>query len=125
MLGALKRSRKRDLERGATHQGPHRADILLNRDGRALRSWLSRGEQKNLAASLLLTQARLLAKRGELPLLLLDDLESEFDQHHFEATLKNALDCAGQVWVSGTQVPECSVEHKVFHVEHGAVREMV
>ena len=125
LLEALKQSRKRDLERGATHQGPHRADLQLSREGRALRSWLSRGEQKNLAAALLLTQARLLAKRGEEPLLLLDDLASEFDQFHFEATLENALDCAGQVWVSGTLAPDCSVEHKVFHVEHGAVREVV
>ena len=125
LLEALRQARKRDLERGASSQGPHRADMVLSREGRQIRSWLSRGEQKSLAAVLLLTQARLLAARGELPLLLLDDLASEFDPQHFRATLASALECAGQVWVTGTLAPRFSADHKVFHVERGAVQEMV
>lgn len=122
---ALGRARKRDLERGVTSQGPHRADIILSRDQRPIRTLLSRGEQKSLAAALLLTQARLLSAQGELPLVLLDDLASEFDQQHFMATLDNALACAGQVWVTGTSTPVFAGEHKVFHVERGTVQEMV
>jgi DNA replication and repair protein RecF len=128
LLEALGRSRKHDLDSGATSQGPHRADILMSQNGQAIRTLLSRGEQKNLAAELLLTQARLLSAKGEAPLLLLDDLASEFDQDHFELTLDKALGCAGQVWVTGTRAPSFSAAyaaHKVFHVERGAVREVV
>jgi DNA replication and repair protein RecF len=125
LLEALGRSRKHDLDSGATSQGPHRADILMSRNGQAIRTLLSRGEQKNLAAELLLTQARILADKCELPLVLLDDLASEFDQEHFTATLANASACAGQVWVTGTRAPSFREEHKVFHVERGRVREVL
>ena len=64
---ALKRNRNRDLERGMTHAGPHRADLSLLCDGTSARAILSRGEQKLLAAALLLVQADLLAGLGERP----------------------------------------------------------
>jgi DNA replication and repair protein RecF len=123
LLEALRRSGKRDLEQGSTSQGPHRADILVTKDHRSVRSLLSRGEQKSFAAALLMTQAGLLASGGEAPLLLLDDLASEFDQQHVQSVLENALACAGQVWVTGTAACAFEQEHKLFHVEHGAVRE--
>lgn len=125
LLEALGRSRKHDLESGATSQGPHRADLVVSRGKAPVRNLLSRGEQKALAAELLLTQARLLAEMGELPLVLLDDLASEFDEEHFAATLGNALACAGQVWVTGTRPPPFAADHKVFHVERGRVREVL
>jgi recombinational DNA repair ATPase RecF len=58
-------------------------------------------------------------------LFLLDDLASEFDQPHVESVLASALDCAGQVWLTGTARPAFTQDLKLFHVEHGAVREMV
>jgi len=125
LLEALRRTRQRDLEQGATSQGPHRADLQMNRKGRTIRTLLSRGEQKSLAAMLLLTQAHLLAERGEAPLVLLDDLASEFDAEHFRSTLEQALICAGQIWITGTTLPTLDREGKAFHVEHGAVREVV
>jgi len=125
LLQALQQSRKRDLDRGATSHGPHRADILLTKEHRPVRTLLSRGEQKSFAAALLLTQAELLAASGEAPLVLLDDLASEFDQQHVEAVLENALACAAQVWVTGTTTCAFTGAHKTFHVEHGTVREMV
>jgi DNA replication and repair protein RecF len=89
------------------------------------RSVLSRGEQKILAAALLLSQAELLAGEKKVPLILLDDLASEFDQEHYESVLNRALQIGGQVWVTGTRTPEPSYPNKMFHVEHGEVREMV
>jgi DNA replication and repair protein RecF len=122
---ALAAARKRDLERGVTSQGPHRADMQINKGGKPVRAVFSRGEQKSLAATLLLTQAELIAGLGEPPLVLLDDLASEFDRPHFDAVLTRALHSAGQVWVTGTAAPEWQQEHKVFHVKHGAVQEMI
>jgi DNA replication and repair protein RecF len=125
LLEALSRSRKRDLEQGTTSQGPHRADIILTKEQRPIRTLLSRGEQKSFAANLLLTQARLLSARGEAPLVLLDDLASEFDRQHVESVLESALNCGGQVWVTGTAAPTSTRGHTAFHVEHGAVQEMI
>jgi DNA replication and repair protein RecF len=125
LLEVLRTHRQRDLEQGVTQHGPHRADLLLQRDGRPVRTALSRGEQKNVAASLLLSQAALLNQSGHSPVLLLDDLASEFDERHFSEVLKKALSCADQVWVTGVHADGVQGRQNVFHVEHGRVSKVV
>lgn len=125
LLSSLKRSRTRDLEQGATSVGPHRAEIAMLRDGHAVRSLLSRGEQKAVAAALLLTQAKLLAEKGERALFLVDDLQSEFDAAHVESVMAKALVWAGQVWVTGVAPLAVGEAHALFHVEHGTVLQVV
>lgn len=122
---ALSKWRERDLERGATSQGPHRADLVLMKGNTLARAVLSRGEQKILSSALLLAQAAFLKLQGESPVLLLDDLTSEFDRLHCKKVLAKFLETNGQVWITGTREPECSGPCSVFHVEHGTVREMI
>ncbi len=122
---SLTSCRNRDLEQGLTQYGPHRADVLLERDGRSIRAILSRGEQKNVAACLLLSQAELLKRSGQLPVILLDDLASEFDQRHFREVLQKALSCASQVWVTGVLADGLEGNPAVFHVEHGNILKVV
>ena len=117
--------REGDLVRGSTGSGPHRADFMIFYQDSTARSVLSRGEQKLLAAAMLLSQVEILAELGEKPLVLLDDLASEFDQERFESVLSRAIKGGGQVWISGTRNHQPDVDHKVFHVEHGKVQEMV
>ena len=122
---ALEESRENDLVRGLTGSGPHRADISLIYREASAKALLSRGEQKILAAALLLSQAEILAKKDKVPILLLDDLASEFDEDHYESVLSRALKIGGQVWVSGTRKTVPAHDHKMFHVKHGCVQEMV
>src|SRR5687767_10866940 len=69
-----------DLERGFTGHGPHRDDLVLRREGRDLRAYGSRGQQRlGLLALLLAERDELAAERGAPPLLLLDDVMSELD----------------------------------------------
>jgi DNA replication and repair protein RecF len=124
-LEALHANRRRDLERGQTSSGPHRADISIACESSPARAILSRGEQKVLAAALILTQAQLLAAGGETPVLLLDDLASEFDRYHYEQVLHCALANGAQVWVTGTREGEAAENCRRFHVEQGKVREVL
>jgi DNA replication and repair protein RecF len=125
LIKSLEENRENDLARGLTGSGPHRADISLLYQEASARSVLSRGEQKILAAALLLSQAEILAKKNRVPIILLDDLASEFDEDHYENVLNRALKIGGQVWVSGTRNIVPVQEHRVFHVKHGSVQEMV
>ncbi|HEY8638369.1 MAG TPA: DNA replication and repair protein RecF [Solirubrobacteraceae bacterium] len=69
-----------DLERGFTGHGPHRDDLVLERDARDLRTYGSQGEQRlGLLALLLAERDALTEARGAPPLLLLDDVMSELD----------------------------------------------
>lgn len=122
---ALANTRESDLERGLTGSGPHRADLALSCGRVPARAKLSRGEQKLLSAALVLSQADLLVSEGRVPLMLLDDLASEFDGEHFERTLSRALDIGGQVWLTGTSRPDLPWAGRVFHVEQGSVAEVV
>jgi DNA replication and repair protein RecF len=121
----LRRNRGRDADRGQTLSGPHRADLALTCGNTPARAVLSRGEQKILAAALLLTQAELLASLGEKPVILLDDLESEFDELHYSRVLERALATGAQAWVSGTRPRDAATTCMMFHVEQGEVRKVV
>lgn len=122
---ALSKGIEADVHRGVTGSGPHRADLVMTLEGKPARSVLSRGEQKILSSALVLSQAEILRSCGEDPVVLLDDLASEFDEMHLQSVVSKARETGGQVWITGTRkidLPENSV---LFHVEHGKVRRMV
>ena len=122
---AIKVSRQRDIERGSTGPGPHKADLYLSLDGAAARERLSRGEQKTMTAAMILAQAQLICESGEKPILMLDDLSSEFDEVHLGRVLNAGLDLGVQIWLTGTQlipaIKACKGTYTVFHVEQGGV----
>lgn len=93
-----------DLDRGFTGHGPHRDDIVLQRDGRELRVFGSQGEQRLGLLALLLAEREALAQvRGTLPLILLDDVMSELDPVR-RARLAERLDGPGQSVITTTDL---------------------
>jgi len=77
---ALAQSAKLDQERGSTQVGPHRGELGIQLDGVVARDRISRGQQKLLAAALLLAQLKLFPAHLPLqPSLLLDDPAAELD----------------------------------------------
>jgi DNA replication and repair protein RecF len=93
-----------DLERGFTGHGPHRDDLAFRREGRELRAYGSRGQQRlGLLALLLAEREELGAERGSAPLLLLDDVMSELDAGRRER-LANLLRRDGQAVITTTEL---------------------
>jgi DNA replication and repair protein RecF len=77
---ALGRSWRQDQESLATQVGPQRAELVIRVAGLAAKDRISRGQQKLLAAVLLLSQMRLLPQESRTrPTLLLDDPAAELD----------------------------------------------
>jgi DNA replication and repair protein RecF len=122
---AIQLSRPRDIERGSTGPGPHKADLYLSLDGAPAKERLSRGEQKAMTAAMILTQAQLITESGEKPVLLLDDLSSELDKEHLEKVLNAGMELGIQIWMTGTgpapALKDTEGSYKVFHVEHGRI----
>ena len=80
-LEALAANRRRDVAAGVSLLGPHRDDLLFVLDGQPAAAFASRGQQRTAALALRLAEARfLLARSGEHPVLLLDDVLSELDE---------------------------------------------
>ncbi len=71
----------RDLGRRMTTVGPHRDDLELRLDGRALRDYGSTGQQRSAAIALKLLELETIERAtGRCPVLLLDDVFAELDQ---------------------------------------------
>jgi len=80
---SLKSSFSLDTRMGFTHVGPHRADLKLQIQGVPATEKISRGQQKILVTTLLLSQAILYNKlSGKQCILLIDDVAAELDQQH-------------------------------------------
>jgi DNA replication and repair protein RecF len=91
---ALRGSARLEQERGTTQVGPHRAELSIQLEGIGARDRVSRGQQKLLAASLLLAQLRLFpADRSVQPSLLLDDPAAELDNERLAGLI---AEVAGQ-----------------------------
>lgn len=125
---ALQLSDFRDMERGSTGPGPHKADLNLTLSGVPARERLSRGEQKAMTAALIMSQAQMICESGEKPVLMLDDLSSEFDEKHLAKVLNAGMELDTQILLTGTVLPpvikSLKSQFRVFHVKHGSVTVM-
>jgi DNA replication and repair protein RecF len=126
LLESLRHSRERDLARGTTHAGPHRADVVLKLDGKLAREVLSRGQQKLVAVSMILAQLRLLADVLPVPAtLLLDDPAAELDPGRLARFIEQVVPLRCQlVLTSLASGPQAfGKPDRMFHVEQGRVTE--
>jgi DNA replication and repair protein RecF len=112
----------RDLERAVTGAGPHLRDASITAGGRELRSFGSQGEQRTAVLALVLGEAELLAeRRGEPPLLLLDDVFSELDTERRGALLAQ-LPQGGQTVITATHQPGVAEPDLIVEVTPGEAR---
>ena len=84
----LAERQRQELARGITVTGPHRDDVALTLDGLDAAGFASRGQSRTAVLALKLAEgAYLRAKRGQEPVLLLDDVLSELDAIRREQVL--------------------------------------
>jgi len=99
---------EREVRAGATILGPHRDDLLIRLDGVSAAAFASRAQQRTIALALRLAEARLLRqRRGDSPVLLLDDVLSELDAHRRTAVLAAVADYE-QVIITATDLDRFS-----------------
>jgi DNA replication and repair protein RecF len=99
-LAALEARFGDEVRRGLTLVGPHRDDLLIEVDGRDLRLYGSRGQQRLMALTLRLAEAGPVARAvGSAPVLLLDDALSELDPEVQGRVLEHVA-AAGQVFLT-------------------------
>lgn len=97
--------------------GPHRDDLAFLLDGRPLATFGSQGQQRTAVLALKVAEyAAMRDRSGSAPLLLLDDLLSELDEHRAEAFLAGIGEYE-QAYVTATHrpahVPDRSTAYRV------------
>ena len=124
---ALGASTREEAKAGTTLVGPHRDELSLQINGLSVRDFASQGQHKTFLVGLKLAEFSYLKDRcKETPLMLLDDVFSELDEHRCRHLL-DLVSGAGQVFVTATD--ERSVPGDIpggpqkakFHVQGGRV----
>jgi len=120
---------ERDLFRGATSSGPHKADLQFIVDGRNASEYMSRGQLRLLVSILLLAEVKLLKELTSKPsVFLIDDISAELDEDTREKFIAAVLEQDTQVFVTGIEKQQMSFiqnynNKKVFHVKQNHVIE--
>ncbi|MGB5622722.1 MAG: DNA replication/repair protein RecF [Gammaproteobacteria bacterium] len=128
LVQALASSQDRDRRFGATHAGPHRADIQIDVARRRARGRVSRGQQKLLAASLVLGQLKNLERRtGTQSVLLLDDIAAELDKDSLTRLIGAVSGLGVQIFITALSRDDVPLDrpYRLFHVEQGKVLSVV
>ena len=101
MAEALQHSWNHDLDMGATQVGPHRAELSIRLEGLPVKDRISRGQQKLLAAALLIAQIKLFPEDSPVqPTLLLDDPAAELDHERLADLIREVSSQSVQLIVS-------------------------
>jgi DNA replication and repair protein RecF len=124
LASVLKVNRTRDAAAGRAIGGPHRHDLVVAHRTKAMpAARSSTGEQKALLLGLILAHAELVAdRRGEPPILLLDEVAAHLDPTRRSALFER-LSGRGQVWMTATEASlfQGISEASRFHVEAGRI----
>jgi DNA replication and repair protein RecF len=112
--------RAAERETGQTLAGPHREDLAIDLAGRPARDFGSQGQKRSVALSLKLASASLLeAKRGQAPILLLDDVFAELDETR-RRRIGDRVREKGQVFIANPRAADLPFEpEKTLHIRQG------
>lgn len=100
----LRQRRGQDAAAGRATAGPHRSDLSVVHVGKNQPAEMcSTGEQKALLLGLVLAHAGLVGeRRGQAPVLLLDEVAAHLDAVRRGALFDRLVDMGAQVWMTGT-----------------------
>jgi DNA replication and repair protein RecF len=125
---ALAGRRSEELRRGTTLVGPHRDDLALTLAKMPVQQYASQGQHKTLLVAMKIAEFHFVReRRGEHPILLLDDVFSELDAHRAGHILRLS-EQLGQTIITTTDerifagTVSWNGTHRRFYVEHGTCR---
>ena len=103
-IQVLKNSRTNDLMLGRTSVGPHKSDLqAIYEDKLTLAKDCSTGEQKAILISIILANAKSLAKINNVsPIVLLDEVSAHLDKNRQAALYDEICGLGVQAWMTGT-----------------------
>jgi DNA replication and repair protein RecF len=125
---ALQDTRDRELRQRTTVVGPHRADLEIRWQSSLARKRVSRGQQKLLAAALILAQIQFRAATATTPVcLLLDDPAAELDVDNLWKLLEAVSELPSQLVLTALAQADFQAisPTTVFHVERGKFSQVV
>lgn len=128
---AVLKNKQRDQKNGFLSVGPHKADLRIKTKGIIAHEVLSRGQLRMLVAGMQLAQTQYLhAQTAKSSIFLLDDVGAELDEEKRKVFISRLNTSDTQLFVTAIDIKQLEFlenynDKKVFHVEHGQVREEI
>ncbi|MDO6695616.1 DNA replication/repair protein RecF [Aliiglaciecola sp. 3_MG-2023] len=126
---SINKKYERDCRNGYLSVGPHKADLKLKCNGVDVSETLSRGQLRMLVAALQLAQIQHLSGQTKKScVFLLDDIGAELDETKRESFIDKLLENETQLFITAIEKSQLLFiekykNKKMFHVEHGHMRE--
>lgn len=117
--------REEELRRGLTLQGPHLDEIKISINGSDARRYASQGQMRTAVLAIKMGEVKLFKKLcGHSPLILLDDVFSEFDEVRQENLISFLKDEPGQCFVTTANRPDHIMSllrkrHAIIKIDRG------
>lgn len=122
-LERLNDSFQRELKMRYTVLGVHRDDMNLYIDGNEVKEFGSQGQQRSTALALKLAEAEIIRRKEETPIMILDDVLSELDEHRQHFILNHIVN--SQVFITCCNINDVKelASGKVWNVKDGVFTE--
>ena len=125
-IEALEEVQEVDIASGSTRIGPHRDDWHFWVSGRNLKNYGSRGQQRTALLALKLAEISWMDEEtGEAPILLLDEVVAELDEHRRALLLETVQDVSQTILTATdpNMFTDAFLETAtLMHVEAGKIR---
>lgn len=116
---------------GGSRYGYQRADLKITINSKPVNQVLSRGQMKILALALHIAQIKFLKEiRNSNCVVLIDDIIAELDDQNICAMIDKIIKTGNQCFVTSANVKLAELlkqnfgeSYKLFHVEHGTIKE--
>lgn len=114
-----------ELKKGYTMAGPHLDDFRVLINNQEAKKYSSQGQQRSAALALKMAEAKLFEYLNlETPIILLDDLFSEFDSYRRQQLLNFLMARSAQSFITmnsppGTIFKNPAGIYRAFHIEGG------
>jgi DNA replication and repair protein RecF len=116
-LEQLSMRRSHERYRAQALVGPHRDDMLMTLGEKSIAVFGSQGQRRTAVLSLKIAEYTVMRERtGEAPLLLLDDVLSELDEHRKQGFLES-LGTVKQAFITGTAEPMLDVPSACYRID--------
>ena len=122
----LEENKSLDLLRGYTSEGAHREDFEISINGKSLNLYGSQGQHRTAILALKIAELNIIKEEiGENPVLLLDDVTSELDEHRVMSIFEIVKDY--QVLITCTDINsilkyDCLTKNiKLYNINNGHV----
>jgi DNA replication and repair protein RecF len=130
LLDLFQQNLEKDRQLQRSTAGPQRDDLIMLMDGLPVKKFASQGQLKSYLLALRLAQYEVLRQeKGQVPILLLDDIFDKLDENRVHQLIGLLLDRDfGQVFITDTQrsrleniVASFGDKYKIFEVANGSV----